>query len=882
MLRISSIPFAALILFTIVAACVPAVVQAGQDELTRYTLPNGLQVLFKEDHARKVATIQLWVMVGSADEAPSQRGISHLIEHMAFKGTQRRGVGDVAREVEALGGDTNAYTSLDKTVFHVTVPSDSVVQGLDILTDAVLSPSIDPEELEKEKQVVLEEILEGEERPAKKLYKLLFETAYTQSPYRYPIIGFKETVEKFSREDIVEFRKQWYGPQNMFLLVVGDVNPQALLPEIERMTSGLKPSVFVRSAHATEPPQEAIRGATVRDGNAQETRLSIGFHIPSIRSGDVNAIDLAADILGGRESARLVRVVKREKQLVTSIAAYSYTPKDPGLFVVTATLDAKNIEAATQAIMDEIRKLATSPPSDEELQRAKTSVESDYVYSRETVGGIARVVGGFESDRGDASYESVYLTANSAVTPEQVSKATAKYLAPPNVTVAVLMPEKDSPDFRTEQLVRLITEYRPETSSAAARATDSDQVVTRTLSNGMRLVLMPDRSNPVTSVRIASLGGKRFETKDTAGIMNFVSRIVTKGTESMTENDVTQRVADMGGRLEGFSGYDSFGLNGSFFARHLPEGLGLMAALYTKPSFAQDVVERERKLILNRIKTAPDRPVEFAINKLNEALFGGHPYGFDKDGTATTVGAFTRDDLLKTYQRYAVPTNTVITLVGDFDAPEVEKLVEKLFGGIPASPFEAPTAVKQEAPIQVKERIVRIPRAKAHLVIGFLGSTMKDEDRYALEVLNNVLNGQGGRLFLDLRDKKSLAYSVASLFRPALDRGLFGFYIASDPSKSDEAYTGLIAEIKLAAKTPPSEDELKRAKHNLLGNHKINLQSSWSRAENVGLNTLYGLGHDYDPEYVRKISQVTAQQVHDVAKKYLDPDKATAVKIIPE
>lgn len=875
------IPIVALILFTIAAACGPAVVHAGQDQLSRHTLPNGLQVLFKEDHARKVATIQFWVMVGAADEGPSQRGISHLIEHMAFKGTQRRGVGEVAREVEALGGDTNAYTSLDRTVFYVTVPSDAVIQGLDILTDAVLNPAIDPQELEKEKQVVLEEILEGEERPAKKLSKLLFETAYLRSPYRYPIIGYKDTVEKFTRDDILAFRSQWYGPQNMFLLVAGDVDPQALLPEIERMTRDLKPSAFVRTPRAAEPPQEAIRNATARDANAKETRVAIGFHIPSIRGADVNAIDLAADILGGRESSRLVRVVKKEKQLVNSINAYSYTPKDPGLFVVTASLDAKNLEPATKAVMEEIRALASSPPAEEELQRAKTSIESDYVYSRETVGGIARVIGGFEADRGDASYETVYLQANTAVTADQVTQAAARYLTAPNVTIAVLIPEKDAPEFRAEQLENLVASYRTK-EPPAAQALGPDTVVTRTLSNGMRVVLMPDRSNAVTSVRIASLGGKRFENKETAGVMNFVSRMVTKGTGEMTENEITQRVADMGGRLEGFSGYDSFGLNGSFFARHLAEGLGLMAALYGKPSFPEEVVERERRLILNRIKTQPDRPVEFAISKINETLFRGHPYGFDKDGTEATVAALTRDGLLQTYRRYAVPSNTVLTLVGDFDVTEAGKLVENLFGGIPAAPFDAPSVVREQPLDRVMERIVRMPRAKAHLAIGFLGASMKDEDRYALEVLNNVLNGQGGRLFLDLRDKKSLAYAVASFFRPGLDPGMFGFYIATEPAKLDEAYSGLLEEIKRAAKSPPSEQELQRAKHNLIGNHKINLQSSWARAENVGLNTLYGLGYDYDPQYVRKISQVTAEQVHQAARKYLDPDKGAVVKVVPQ
>jgi hypothetical protein len=197
---------------------------AMEEKLKHFTLPNGLEVLVKEDHARKVAAIQCWVMVGSADEEDSERGISHLIEHMAFKGTERRGVGQIASEVEALGGETNAYTSWDETVFFITVPSHATLQGLDILTDAVLRPAIDAQELAREKEVVLEEILEGDERPERKASKQLLWTAYSRSPYRFPVIGYKETVEKVTRDDVLSFRKKWYVPENMFLLIVGDVN----------------------------------------------------------------------------------------------------------------------------------------------------------------------------------------------------------------------------------------------------------------------------------------------------------------------------------------------------------------------------------------------------------------------------------------------------------------------------------------------------------------------------------------------------------------------------------------------------------------------------------------------------------------------------------
>lgn len=860
---------------------IPHDLEARPAKLSRYTLSNGLEVMILEDHARKVATIQYWVFVGSADEEEAERGISHVIEHMAFKGTQRRGVGRIASEVESLGGEMNAYTSWDETVFHVTVPSRAILQGLDIITDAVLNPVIDADELEKEKQVVIEEILEGEERPNKKASKLLFETAYTTSPYRYPIIGYKRTVESFSRENMISFRKKWYAPENMFLLIVGDVDPAAIRPEIERLTAKFKPTGFFRPPRGQEPVQKTIRGALLRDKNAREARLLMAFHVPSLKGADVNALDLAASILGGRESSRLVRALKKEKQLVNSISSHALTPKEPGLFLISATLNGANLEAATKAIMEELRQLDQTAPSDEELKRAKTDIESDHLYARETVEGLARSMGSFQATIGDALYEEKYLRLNAATTAQAVSDAVRRYLIPPNVSVTVLMPEGDAREFQIARLEEIVGEFKPKKSKEAEEAA-AEGMITRTLPNGMRIVLVPDDSNPVVSFRIASLGGKRFETKQTEGISNFIAQMVTKGTSAMSELDISRKIEDMGGRLGGFSGYDSFGLSASFFGRYLDQGLDLLSQIYTDASFPQEILDRERALIINQIKTQPDRPVPFALNQLNETFFGNHPYGFNKEGALESVAGFIRDDLIQTYRRLAVPTNTVITGVGDMDVTQAMRRITELFGKISAKQFDPPPTPAETPLRKVIEKTVKIPRAKAHLVVGFGATTFKDEDRYPLAVLNNALAGQGGRLFSQLRDKESLAYIVTSIFRPGMDPGLFAFYIACDTSKIDQAVQSLFREIRMVRDNLVNDEELNRSKENLIGNHLINLQSSWSRAENTVLNTLYGLGYDYDKLYIRKLSEVTADRVLTVAKKYLDPERCAIVKILPE
>ena len=303
--------------------------------------------------------------------------------------------------------------------------------------------------------------------------------------------------------------------------------------------------------------------------------------------------------------------------------------------------------------------------------------------------------------------------------------------------------------------------------------------------------------------------------------------------------------------------------------------------MFTEPTFPQDRLDRERDLIVNDIKTEPDTPTTYIMNLLNKTLFPHFPYGFNKLGTVATVASFTADDLRRTYKRFAVPSNTVIAVVGRMDPPKLLESIEQLFGRIPPTALEMPEIPAQEPLEKVRENIMHVPRAKAHLAIGFRATTISDPDRFPLDVLNYVL-GQEGRLFRQLRDKESLAFDVTSFFRPGMEPGVFGLYMACDAPKVDRAYEGLLREVELIKKAKVSDEELKRAVNDLIGNHLISLQSSWDRAEEIGLNTLYGLGYDYDPVYIRKIREVKAEDVLRVARKYLDPDHCAIVKILPE
>jgi len=529
-----------------------------------------------------------------------------------------------------------------------------------------------------------------------------------------------------------------------------------------------------------------------------------------------------------------------------------------------------------------LARLAETPPSPDELAQARNHIESQHLSARETVQGIARSMGTYQNELEDAAYEEKYLALNSAVTPEQIAAAVRQYLMPPNLTVSALLPKEEAKDFRIEQLEKIVNGFTPAAKAPVVSGAGQAGTVFRELSNGMKVVLVPDSSNPVLSFRIACLGGKRFESPETQGIMNFISRMLDKGSGSMTDVDIARKVDGMGGSLQGFSGNDSFGLYGSFFSRYWDQALELFFQLYTDPTFPQDKVDRERSLVLNSIKTEPDTPTEYVINILNKTLFPNFPYGFNKLGSEASVAGLTVEELRQTYQRFAVPSNTVIVVVGEMDPQKVGDKISQLFGSIPTTAFEAPQIPAEEPLEKVRETVKHIPRAKAHLAIGFRATTFSDPDRFPIDVLNNVLAGQGGRLFRRLRDEEALAYTVASFIRPGLSPGVLGLYMACDTPKVDRAYEGLIRELDLIKKAEVSDAELQKAINNLIGNHLISLQSSSDRAETFGLYTLYGLGYDFDPIYISMIREVTAVDVLRVARKYLDLEHCAVVKVVPE
>ncbi|MCP3676037.1 MAG: insulinase family protein [Deltaproteobacteria bacterium] len=840
----------------------------AQESPYRTKLDSGLTLILEEDHSAPVVSFQMWVNIGAADEGRDVAGGSHLLEHMLFKGTEKREVGQIAGEVEAAGGYINAYTSHDNTVYYLMVASRYFDRGLDILSDAIQNSSLDVKEVEREKEVVLEEIRMGEDSPRRVLYRKLLASAFTSHPYGRPVIGTRESVRGISRKKLHSFFKRWYVPSNMTLVVVGDFEREEALKEIKESFRGFDGRKIRRKGRSPEPDQREPRFLVTRM-DINEAKLGIAYHIPELSHHDTYAIDILATILGNGRSSRLYRRLKEEERLVNTISTFALTPRDPGIFVVRGGLETDNIEKAIGAITEAIERVGHVGVSGKELARAKLSLESDFIYERETMNGRAGQIGFFDVVAGDMSFDRAYLEGIGDVTSDEIEGIVRTYLRPENMTITLILPKKSDRTIEMGDVVSIVHETI-ERERLDAMSGEGVEISRTVLENGITLIVKEERNNPTVAIYATLPGGLRFERSETNGLGNFISKMLTRGAGEMDATAFAEEVEGMAGGVSGFSGRNTFGISGKFLSRHFDRGMGLVADALLDPLFPTVEIEKVRKDVLSAIKREEDNLPRFAFKLLQRDLYRKHPYGMPLMGTSESVAAFNRNDMVSHYETIVVPERMVITVVGDVDRATAERRITELFGSLTRRADGLPELLVEASKEVVSSVGATRESAQVNIGIGFLGTTVKSGDRYPLEVLVEILSAQSGRLFTALRDEKSLAYSVSAFSRPGVERGLLGLYIGSAPEKQEAAVEGLLAELRKVMRDGVGEEELARAKGAIIGGYEIGLQKNSSQASEMANDELFTLGYDEFKRYPEKIERVTAEDVLKVARKYLD------------
>ncbi len=885
---------------------------AAENQVTETVLPNGLKVLIKEVHSAPVFTHQIWYKVGSRNEHTGITGVSHIVEHMLFKGTKEYGKGQFSSIIQSKGGQDNGGTSSDYTLYYQLMSKDHLELVIKLEADRMKNALFDPKEFEAERIVVRSE-LEGNENDIDTVfYQTLQAVAYQVHPYRWPTIGYVQDVENVTRDQAYNYYQTYYQPNNATVVIVGDVDTQATLELVRKYYGSIPKGPEPPKVHLVEPKQNGERRFVLeRPGTA--ARTMIAYHIPDISHPDVFPLMMLDQVLSGGRSARLYQALV-EGQLATSAWSSSYPRKDPGLFTLGAT-GSEGVTAAQleQALLDEVEKIKAAPPSEEELTRARNQLEAYLVFQNDSVTQQGELLGFYESVISWKYLETI-LPNVKEVTPADVQRVANQYLTKENRTVGWFDPV-NSPTAGTGSGVGAPSEYnfknpmemeiayykspgsiatpRPiETvvnaktptrlPESGAKAVEPKRTV---LKNGMVVIVHENHSNPTIAIRGTLKAGGYFDPAGKNGLASFTASMLDRGTTKRSSLDIANELEYVGASVGVSSDTEAVRFSGKSLSKDFNLVLDILSDQLRNPSFPQEQIDKVKGQMIVGLQMEQESPQQQAGRAFLRAIFPeGHPsrpQTLQEDAEA--IQSFTRDDLITFHKKYYGPETTAIVIVGDVDFDEAVKAVENYFGdwkptGTPAK-MEFP---KVQLAKSSSTQVIEMPdKRQVDVFYGHAGQLRRsDPDFYAAVVANHILGGGGGldsKLGKHIRDDLGLVYSIGSGFDAGLGDGPWYMGFGTNPENVDKASAAADKVIRDFIKDGPTEQEFEETIDYITGSFPIRLETNDGVAGILSAAEFYGLGMDYIQKYTSYYRAVTIDQVREAAENHFHPDKATVV-----
>ena len=845
----------------------PAVsIQFPRVTAAKHVLPNGLTLLVQEDHSAPVASVQAWVATGSIHEgAWLGAGLSHLLDHMLFKGTATRSTNAIAQAVQDEGGYINAYTSFDRTVYWIDVPQTGTATAIDLLADACMNSTLPADEFVKEQEVIRREFAMVADDPDRVNSQQLFSTAYRAHAYSHPVIGHLDLFNQLTRDDVMAYYKARYVPNNLTFVVVGDVDAVGVLAQLETFFAPY-PRRALPPVYLPEEPPQLGRRESHREFPTELSRGIVSWHIPCITHPDVPALDVLATALGEGRSSRLYRTVREEKRLAHFVSAFSYVPSQPGLFGVDATTDPDKREAALEATLEIIAEIQRDGITAPELEKAKRVILNNQLGALVTMRGQASDLGSNWLLTGNLNFSRDYLESIQAVKADDIARVARRYLHDANCTVATLDPQGT----------------RAKHSEARTTKHEAGVIQKFTLSNGLRLLVREDARLPLVYLDAVFRGGLLAETSEDNGLTKLFSRVLLKGTARRTAAQLADEIEAVGGSIGADAGNNSFSVSMEVMQPDLALGLDILSDVLLNATLPEAVVEREQTVQAAAIKSEDEHMTALARNRLRAEMFGSHPYALRASGSLESVARIDRDQLQAFKTRHVVARNGVLAVFGNVDAEEVRAQVERLFADMPAGE-SALENIPQPAPLSETKFAEQFQdKEQAVLMVGYAGTTVGARDRSALELIDEACSDLGSRFFIRIREELGLAYFVGSSQMVGLAPGLFMFYVGTDPRKVGEVREAFAGEIAHLAAEGLTEEELTRAKKKLLGKQAIAYQSNASLAYTAALDELYGLGYLHHQEMAAELARIDLAEVRAVANRYFLNQPSVTVVVRPK
>jgi zinc protease len=858
----------------------------AHEGLVRRTLDNGAEILVLPTDRPAgglsgggVVAVQLWVLGGTNAERAHEHGCAHLLEHLLFKPATVDGgaTSDLAKAIEALGGDVNAYTSHDETVFHATVPAPGVLAAIDGLLGPVLSPRFDPAELRAEIEVVVEEILQDKDDPSARLSQDVAAALFSGHGYGRPVLGTVSSVRGHDAKTLRAFHRRVYAGRRLRLVVVGPVDPRPVLararPWLSPRTRGGSVPEGQRLVTARTRPFVRVRRLDVLEAHFQ-----IGWTAPPLPAADACALELASVVLGYGEASRLSTRVRRKARAVTDAYASLYGSRVASSVVVGGHAPPGSAVAAVERVLDEIEALAVAPLSHEEIERAKAVVKSDVVYRRETGAGQAHALGYFLSIGGGLDAEARYFRHVDALRPEDVMKACARWLGGPAAALAVAVPESVKPAAAREWAAELRKRLarKPAGPRKARRAAHRKSgIVSIDHDSGVRVRALVDRRVPIAAGWLMWPGGLRLETEETHGSSAMMAKLLTRGCADLDGDALAREIEGRAAVLDGFCGRHSAGLHFESVAPDFDHVLRRALECATGPTFAATELAEERRVVLESLAAEADDLGKVAMRTVLSVLYRGHPYRLRRRGNPASLRAMTSPDLAKRWPAWYPISRAVLGLCGDLDLDRIVAVLDGELSGVPAHVRSQPKWPKGKVERGHRARVLRRAggrdREQVHLAVGYPGLSFRDDRIATLDVLVAILGGQVGRLFTALREREGLVYHVSATAAHGVDAGDVLVYAATGRDKVDRALAAVRAQLSSVAHARVGTAELEHARAYLRGQYDAELERRSRVASLLALDEAFDLGPGAFSRYPKDLEAVTQADVLALSQALFDP-----------
>jgi len=821
-------------------------------------LRNGMTILIRENHASRVVSTQIMVKAGSIYEGKySFAGLSHYLEHVLSGGSTRSFTEVEAQKIlKSLGGASNAYTTYDRTVYFINTTGEHYREALKLLFSYVSESLLDPKEVKREKAVIQQEYKLGETDGGRQLWKLFSQTAYLEHPIRHPVIGYEDVFVTITRDDLLDYYRQRYTPQNMVVTVVGDVETAEALKTVLELSQNMVRTFDPPLVLKTEPNQTTPRWVEKSFPPARLTTMILGFHTVPLSHPDLYPLDVMAIILGQGRTSRLYLGLKEREDLVLSVSASSWTPSyAPGLFNFSFTLDGKKLEPTLAVVWDEVALIQKKLVKKSELAKAKRQIIADFTFSKQSAAGMASSLATSYAATGDPYFDSLYVERIKAVSREDIRRVAQTYLHKDASTVSILSP----PSKPAEK-----AEATPEMTGA--------KISKITLENGLTLLLKRNPSVPIVNFQVFGLGGQRFESGDLEGIGNFTMELLTKGTRSRSKGDIAEIIESLGGSLDSGSGRNTYYVSLSVLKDDVDTGLELLADVLQNPSFPEKEIEKQRTDTLLAIRRLDESWENEVARIFLRHYYQQHPYRNDIIGTEEAVNKMSREDIINFYQQMVMPNNAVLAIFGDIDPDKMVGKVMSALGQWRRGKVAEPVVSKTVAPLTRSERIKKqTDKVSAAIYLGTNGITVEDPDRPALDVIDAVLSGIGypsGWLHEALRGgSRSLVYVIHAFPSAGIDGGHFGIITQTTMANYEKVVEIILAKLKKIQQRPLNDEELAAAKDMVVTMHEMSLETNAAQARSAAVNEILGLGYNWDDRYPKLIDQVSAEDVLTVARR---------------